>query len=104
MRSPCCLCVYVPVCFYMLPINFLMSELVFMKLGMYIMAPEPVSLAYFINPSHQSLCPYVYPPIVARQQLDKNVTVATNTHVTIEELLDASFSMPSVLYQMKIGD
>jgi hypothetical protein len=65
-----------------------MSEPIFMKLGMYIMAPEPFSTAYFINPSHQSVCVYVYPPIVVRQRLgknnhsvatqrlDKNVTVA----------------------------
>jgi hypothetical protein len=29
----------------------------------------------------------------ARQRLDRNVTAVTNTHATIEELLDASFSM-----------
>jgi hypothetical protein len=34
-----------------------------MKLGMDIMAPEPISTAYFINPSHQSVCLYVYPPL-----------------------------------------
>jgi hypothetical protein len=45
---------------------------------MYIMAPEPISTAHFINPSHQSVCLYVYPPNVARQGLGKNVTVATN--------------------------
>jgi hypothetical protein len=28
---------------------------IFMKLGMYTMAPEAVSTAYFINPSHQSV-------------------------------------------------
>jgi hypothetical protein len=27
-----------------------MPEPIFMKLGMYIMAPEPISTAYFINP------------------------------------------------------
>jgi hypothetical protein len=32
----------------------------------------------------------------ARQQLDKNVPVAMNTHATIEELLDTEFSMQSV--------
>jgi hypothetical protein len=49
-----------------------------------------------------SLCVYVcIPPIVARRRLDKNVTAATNTHATIEELLDASFSMLSVSYQGK---
>jgi hypothetical protein len=26
-----------------------------MKLGMYIMTPEPISMTYFINPSHQSV-------------------------------------------------
>jgi hypothetical protein len=30
------------------------------------------------------------PPVVARQRLDRNVTAVTNTHATIEELLDAS--------------
>jgi hypothetical protein len=71
MRLPCCLCVCVS-----LPINFLMSEQIFMKLGMYIMSPEPVSTAYFINPSHQSVCLYVYPPIVTRQRLGKHVPAA----------------------------
>jgi hypothetical protein len=32
-------------------------------------------------------------PIVARQWLGRNLTAVTNTHATIEELLDASFSM-----------
>jgi hypothetical protein len=69
-----------------------MPESVFMKLDMCIMAPEPISVAYLINPSHQFVCLYLYPPIVARQQLSKNITAAMNTHATIE-LLDASFSM-----------
>jgi hypothetical protein len=33
------------------------------------------------------------PPFVARERLGRNVTAVTNTHATIEELLDASFSM-----------
>jgi hypothetical protein len=33
------------------------------------------------------------PPIVARQRLGRNVTAVTNTHATIEKLLDALFSM-----------
>jgi hypothetical protein len=37
-------------CVYPL-LNFLISEPVFMKLGMYIMLPEPISTAYVINPS-----------------------------------------------------
>jgi hypothetical protein len=39
------------------------------------------------------------PPIVARQRLSINVTAITNTHATIEELLDTSFSMRPVSYQ-----
>jgi hypothetical protein len=78
MRLPCCLC-----------------ESIFMKLGMYIMAPKPISTSY-LSPSQQSVCLYVYPPIVARQRLGKNVTTAKNTHAAIEKLLDASFSMRSV--------
>jgi hypothetical protein len=39
-------------------------------------------------------------PIVAtRQRFAKNVTTVTNTHATIEELLDASFSMWPVSYR-----
>jgi hypothetical protein len=75
-----------------------------MKLGMYIIAPELISTAYFINLSHQSVCLYTYPHIVARQRLGKNVIAATNTHATIEELLEASFSVRSVSYQRKVGD
>jgi hypothetical protein len=61
------------------------------------------------------LCVYVsvYPPIVARQRLGKNplivarhrlgrnVIAVTNTDATIEELLDASFSMWPVSIQGK---
>jgi hypothetical protein len=71
---------------------------------MYIMAPELISTAYFINPSHQSVCLYVYLLIVACQRLGTNVTAVTNTRAAIEELLDASFSMRSVSYQRKVGD
>jgi hypothetical protein len=41
------------------------------------------------------------PPIVARQRLGRNVTAVTNTHATIEELLDASFSTWPLSYQGK---
>jgi hypothetical protein len=33
---------------------------------------------------------------VARQRLDKHLSTATDPHATIEELLEASFSMQSV--------
>jgi hypothetical protein len=69
------------------------------------MAPEPISTAYFtIPPPPISLCVYVYASIVARQLLGINVTTATNTHATIEELFEESFSMPSLSYQRKVGD
>jgi hypothetical protein len=86
------LCDLHAVCVSPLPINFSMAEPIFMKIYVYIMTSEPISTAYFINPSHQSACLYVYPPIVtkqrlcknpsivARQRLGKNVTVATNTY------------------------
>jgi hypothetical protein len=38
-----------------------MAEPIFTKLGMYIMAPELISTAYFINPFHQTLWLNVYP-------------------------------------------
>jgi hypothetical protein len=57
-----------------------------------IMATETISAAYFINPSHQSVCLYVYPsyrcwaklgkciaPFVTRQRFGKDVSAATNT-------------------------
>jgi hypothetical protein len=72
-----CLCVY--------KYPLLIPEPVFMKLDMYNMTPEPISTAYFINFSHQSVLS------VARQRLGKNVTAETNTHTTIEDLLPPSF-------------
>jgi hypothetical protein len=41
------------------------------------------------------------PLTVARQRHSGNVTAVTNTHATIEELLDASFPMWPVSYQGK---
>jgi hypothetical protein len=41
------------------------------------------------------------PFIVAGQRLGRNVTAVTNTHATIEELLDASFLLWPVWYQGK---
>jgi hypothetical protein len=66
---------------------------------MYIMTHEPISTAYSINLSHQSVCLYVYPLIVAKQRLGKKVTAANNTHSTTEELFDTSFFIRSVTYQ-----
>jgi hypothetical protein len=84
-------------------INFWMPELIFMKLRIYIMAPEPICTTYFINPYHQFVSLYLYPNIIARQRLGKNITTATNKHAS-EEFLDVSSSKRSVLYQRKAGD
>jgi hypothetical protein len=73
-------------------INFCMLQPIFMKLGMYIMAPEPISTAYFINTSQKSVCLHAYPPVTARQWYGKNVTIATNTHETIK-MVGVPFSM-----------
>jgi hypothetical protein len=83
------------VCLWIPHITFWMPEPIFMKLGTYITEPEPISTAYFMNPSHQP----VYTPIVARQRLGRSVTAATNTHATIDEFLDASFFMRSMSYR-----
>jgi hypothetical protein len=45
----------------------------------------------------------VYPQIFARQRLDKRIPEAMNKHATIEELLESSFSMPSVSYERDVG-
>jgi hypothetical protein len=41
------------------------------------------------------------PPIAAGQRLSRNVTAETNTCATIEEVLDALFSMRPMSYQVK---
>jgi hypothetical protein len=68
-------------------VNTMLSEPIIMELGMNTMAPEPISMAYFINPFHQSECLYVYINIIARQQLSKNVTMVMSTYETVEEFV-----------------
>jgi hypothetical protein len=46
---------------------------------------------------HKSL-----PSVVRLYMYGKNVTAATNTHPTIQELLDATFSMRSVSYERRV--
>jgi hypothetical protein len=70
-------------------------------LFVYIVAPEPISTSYLTNLSHQSVCPFMYPHIVTRRRVGKNVTATTSIHATIDELLNVSPSMRSVLYQRK---
>jgi hypothetical protein len=44
----------------------------------------------------------MYPDVLARQRLGENFTSATNTHATIQKLLNDSFFMP-VLFVSKEG-
>jgi hypothetical protein len=72
---------------------------------MYIMETEPTSTACFINPSHQSLCLYVYPVIIARHLLGKCLSpllLGKNVPVAMRNYWEASFSMLSVSYQRKV--
>jgi hypothetical protein len=76
-------------------------EPVFMKLGMYVMTLKTISMAYFINPSHQSVCLYVPPSygwkttvrlFLSLYSVLGNGFVKTSPrpgiHATIEEMLD----------------
>jgi hypothetical protein len=47
------------------------------------MASEPISTAYFINSSHQSVFICVFPRIVVRQRLGRHVPVTKNTRNNI---------------------
>jgi hypothetical protein len=54
------------VCLCTPTISFWMRQQIFMKLRMYIMAPQSISTAYFISPSHQSVCNPFF--VAARQK------------------------------------
>jgi hypothetical protein len=56
-----------------LSIYFCMAEPIFMKLGICVIAPEPISTAYFINPSYQSACLYVYHSYRCQAKAQQNV-------------------------------
>jgi hypothetical protein len=90
MRTPCSLCVHVCVS----PVSFLMPEPVFMKLRMYIMAPKPISTAYLINCSHQSV--FVYPLLLLLGNSLVNTFPWLWIHAAIEQLLDSWLSMQSM--------
>jgi hypothetical protein len=92
MRSPCSVCVSPP------PINFRMTNPIFIKLYMYTIAPKQISTVYFINLYRQSMCLYLCSfsllgsgsinlPIFATQRFSKKVTAEANSHTTTEELL-----------------
>jgi hypothetical protein len=86
------------VCLCLPPINLWMPKPIFMKLAVYIMAPEP-NLNDILHKSLPWVCAFLY---VVRQRLSKNVTATTNTHETTEELLDASFSMQSMSHERRV--
>jgi hypothetical protein len=67
-----------------------------MKLGTYIIAPEPISTTYLINPSHQSVCLYVYPSIslVGNRSVDK--LPWQRIHPTVENV------RPVVFYTVRV--
>jgi hypothetical protein len=88
-----CLCAHL--------IKFSMPEPIFTKLRVYITVTEPILTAYFINPSHKSVCLCVSHyrcQATARQK----VAVATNTQATKDQMLEASFRIRSLSYKKKI--
>jgi hypothetical protein len=93
MGSSCCLCI--------LPSAF---ECLNQSLWNLVCISWNLSQSQWLtHKSPLSICvPVFIFPTVAKQRHGKNVRAATNTHVTIEELLDASFSVRSVSYQRKV--
>jgi hypothetical protein len=51
-----------------------MPELISMKLGVYIMAHEPITAAHFTYRSHHSVFLYTHPTRFTRQLLGKKLT------------------------------
>jgi hypothetical protein len=66
------------------------------------MAPEPISTAYFINPSHQSLCVYMSIPLSLLDNGSVKTLPRQRIQATVQEFLGASFSMRSVPYQRNV--
>jgi hypothetical protein len=87
--------------FILLSVYVCMLQPIFTKRRMYIIGAW-AHLNGVLTKYLPSVCMYVYPSVVARQRLGKNVTAATNTHAPIEELLDASFSIRSMSCQRKV--
>jgi hypothetical protein len=103
------------VCLWIPPVNFGMPEPIFTKLGMHVMATESVSTAFFINPSHQTVCLYVYPSYRCKTTVRLsgflhsllgngpiNTFLQKRIQATVKELLDPSFSIRSVSYRRRV--
>jgi hypothetical protein len=72
-----------------------MLEAIVVKLSMYIVAPGPISTAHVINATRKSERP---------DSSSVDMLPRQGMKATIEELLDASFSMLFECYQRKAGD
>jgi hypothetical protein len=57
-----------PCCVYLSPVNVWLTETIFMKFCMYVIAFEPISSAFFIKPWDQSLCIHLS-PVVTKHRL-----------------------------------
>jgi hypothetical protein len=70
----------------------------------HLLMPEPISTAFFINPSHQPGCLYVYPLLLLGNGSVKTLPQQWIYIKTIDVLFEASFSIRSVLYERKLSD
>jgi hypothetical protein len=77
------------VCLWIPPpsINYWMLEPILMKLGMYIMAIEPISTACLINPSHQVCYVCICIPVTLLGNCWVETLPRQQIHTTIEELI-----------------
>jgi hypothetical protein len=75
-----------------------MAQPVSMTLGMYIMPPESISAAYFIDASHQSVC------VSFLRNGSVKCYLGNKYACNKEELSEASFLIRSVSHQKKEGD
>jgi hypothetical protein len=82
-------------------ITFWTPQSVFIKLGVCIMAPKPISTADFINPSHQSVCLCVYPYLLLLSSDLVNTFPWKERQATVEEWLEALFCV-YVLCHIKV--
>jgi hypothetical protein len=73
-------------CLCIPPTNCWMHGPIFMKPGMRIMATDPISTTYFINPSHHTVCMSIS-PVSARQRLGKHAELLDTVwrHISVRD-------------------